>query len=408
MQVPATPADETYIGTIRVVGPMQESRPTGQGAVPGVLFRGGTSKGLFVREGVLPDPGPLRDELVLELFGSPDPLQVDGVGGAKSHTSKLMIVGASDRAGVDVDYTFGQVAVADPTVDWGGNCGNLTGAVGVFAVHQGLVDFDPPAVELTLHNTNTETVVDQTVPVTPAGPNVYGDYAIDGVPGTGPRIPSRYRDPAGGVTGSLFPTGNPVDRIDGLDVTVADVGNPCAFVRAADLGLSGTELPADLTAAEGLLDRIELLRGEVCARLGLAESAEAARESSPAVPQFALVSDPQSFDTSVDTRVDAADVDVTARIVTSGTPHHAYAVTGAMCLAAAARLPGTVPNEVSREGTGGTITIGHPKGTIDVGVELDDCGVAAVTVARTARPLFVGEVTYRYVDGLRALAPDDG
>ena len=388
--------------------------PTGQGSVEGVLFRGGTSKGFFVREEVLPEPGSLRDELILELFGSPDPLQVDGLGGSKSHTSKIMLVTDSDRDDVDVEYTFGQVAVEDPNVDWGGNCGNLTSAIGAFAVREGLVEFEPPEADLTLLNTNTDTLVDQRVPVTADGPDVYGEYAIDGVPGTGPYIPSRFRDPAGGVTGALFPTGRPVDSVtlDGeeVDCTVLDVGNPCVFLRAGDAGLSGTELPDELAETPGLLDRLEHVRGQICERLDMADSAEAAREQSPAVPQLALVSEPQSFDCSVDKRVEAEDVDITARVFTSGTPHHAYAVTGAMCLAAASRLPGTVPNEALRDGVADSVTIGHPKGAIEIGVELDDPDdperVDAVTVGRTARPLMTGLAHYRYVGELSQLAPD--
>lgn len=411
-----------------------ESKPIGQGSIPGVLFRGGTSKGFFVRDGVLPEPGTLRDELILELFGSPDPLQVDGIGGAKSHTSKLMIVGSADREDVDVAYTFGQVAVEDPVVDWGGNCGNLTGAVGAFAVHQGIVDVEPPAADLTLVNTNTDTVIDQTVPVTSHGLDVYGDYAIDGVPGTGPRIPSRFRDPEGGVTGALFPTGTSTEQVtrkgasrDGGDLSVtcsvADVGNPCVFLRAADLDLDGTELPVELSETPGLLDELERIRGVVCERIGLVDDASDSRDESPAVPQIAVVSEPQSYDSSVETRVSADDIDITARIVTSGTPHHAYAVTGAMCLAATASLPGTIPNEVVRRGTDGSVTIGHPKGKIEIGVEVtegetqhthnedaDDDGpdpqIEAVTVGRTARPLFTGEAQYRYVGDLKSLAPD--
>lgn len=386
---------------------------TGQGAVDGVLFRGGTSKGFFVRAAALPAPGELRDELVLELFGSPDPLQVDGIGGAKSHTSKLMVVTASDRDGVDVEYTFGQVAVEDPVVDWGGNCGNLTSAVGAFAVEAGLVEFKPPAVELTLLNTNTDTLIDQQVPVTADGLDVYGDYAIDGVPGTGTHIPSRFRDPAGGVTGSLFPTGTQVERVavDGVEVecSVVDVGNPCVFLRAGDVGLSGTDLPDRLAETDGLVERIELIRGAICEQLGLADQAEMAREESPAVPQIAVVSEPQSYDCSVDKRVEASEIDITARIFTSGSPHHAYAVTGAMCLAAACRLPGTVPNEVVRDDVGDAVTIGHPKGAIEIGVEADTEGgeprVDAVTVGRTARPLFTGSVHFRYVGELASLAP---
>jgi 2-methylaconitate cis-trans-isomerase PrpF len=326
----------------------------------------------------LPDRERLREALVLELFGSPDPLQVDGIGGSKSHTSKVMAVTDSDADGVDVEYTFGQVAVDDPVVDWSGNCGNLTSAVGVFAVLDGLVEPTAPAVELTLRNTNTGTLIDQRIPTADGEPDVYGDYAVDGVPGTGACISSRFRDPAGSVTGSLFPTGAPVDRVtvdeQTVECSVVDVGNPCVFVRAADLGLSGTELPGELTETEGLLDRTERIRGAVCQRLGLAERAETAGTESPAVPQFAVVSPSQSYDCSVDKRVEADDIDVTGRIVTSGTSHHAYAVTGAMCLPAATRLPGTVPNGVRRDGVDESVTIGHPKGTIRIGVDIESAG----------------------------------
>lgn len=405
--------DERYMSPILIEFDMQtDFTPTGQGAVEGVLFRGGTSKGLFVHREALPPEGNLRNDLVLELFGSPDPLQVDGIGGSKSHTSKLMIVDRSDRDGVDVEYTFGQVAVEDPVVDWGGNCGNLTSAIGAFAVLVSLVEFEPPAAELTLYNTNTDTLIDQRVPITADGPDVYGDYAIDGVPGTGSRIDSRFRDPAGGVTGSLFPTGGQVDRVevDGekVEYSIADVGNPCVFLRADDLGLAGVELPDELAENEGLVNRIELIRGAVCEELDLADNAETAREQSPAVPQIAVVSEPQSYDCSVDKRIESSEIDITARIFTSGTPHHAYAVTGAMCLAAACRLPGTVPNEIVRDGTDSSVTIGHPKGSIEIGVETDEdrTHINAVTVGRTVRPLFTGSVHYRYVGNLANLAPD--
>ena len=386
-----------------------------QGRVEGLLVRGGTSKGLFVRAGDLPPAGPLRDALALELFGSPDPLQVDGIGGSKSHTSKLMVVEASDRAGVDVDYTFGQVAVTSPVVDWSGNCGNLTSAVGPYAILEGLVEAEAPTTSLTLYNTNTRTVVEQTVPVEAGEPAVEGDYAIDGVPGTGARIDSRFLDPAGGVAGALLPTGNPVDElvVDGetYEASLVDVSNPNVFVRAADLGLAGTELPDALGADPGLLERVEAIRAAGAVAMGLVETPEAATEERPGTPQIALVSEPQGADTSIGGRVEAADVDVTARIFTTGTPHHAYAMTGAMCVAAACRVPGTIPNALVRPGEG-AVTIGHPKGrlTVDVttGGSRDEPTVESVSVGRTARPLMHGSVYYRHLDELAELVEARG
>jgi 2-methylaconitate cis-trans-isomerase PrpF len=185
-----------------------------------------------------------------------------------------------------------------------------------------------------------------------------------------------------------------------------DVANPCVFVRASDLGLEGDELPAELADTPGLLDRFERIRGTVCERLGIVDDATAAREETPTTPFIAVVSPPRSYDCSVDRTVSASEIDVTARIITTGTPHHAYAMTGAMCLAAASRFPGTIPNQVVRR-SGERVTIGHPKGTIEVGVDVDIGDgtpvVESVSVGRTVRPLLSGEAYYRYVDGLERL-----
>lgn len=376
-----------------------------QGHIKGTLIRGGTSKGFFVHEHVLPPPGSVRDELVLELFGSPDPLQVDGIGGSHSHTSKLMIVSPSDRPGVDVDYTFGQVGVDKPVIDWSGNCGNLTSAIGVFAIREGLVDGAPHETDLTLYNTNTDTRIEQSIPMESGEPAIRGEYSVDGVPGTGARIDSTFLDPAGGVTGELFPTGQPINDLDvdgeSIEVSLVDVANPNVFVRASDLGLSGTELPEVLGSDRGLVEHVERIRAHGCVAMGLVDDVETATAEWPGIPQIALVSEPQAYETSVGGAVDPGTIDITARIFTTGTPHHAYAMTGAMCLGAAARLPGTIPNECARNGD--EVTIGHPKGRITVGVDIADNGVSSVTVARTARPLMDGRVYFRpdgTLDGL--------
>lgn len=382
-----------------------------QGSVDGWLIRGGTSRGLFVRESALPVDldDDLIDPLALELFGSPDPIQVDGIGGSHSHTSKLMVVSPSDRPGVSVDYTFGQIAVDRPLVDWGGNCGNLTSAIGTFALLEGMADVTEPTTELVLYNTNTDTRIEQSIPIAGGRPAVDGDYAIDGVAGTGARIDSAFFEPAGGVFGSLFPTGNAADEVtvdgEAIEVSLVDVTNPCVYVRAADLGLEGTELPEALSAMPGLLERLEQVRGTVCEQIGRVGRAADAATESPTVPFIAVVSPPQASDRSDGGRVEAADVDVTARIVTTQTPHHAYAMTGAMCLAAATRLPGTIPSEVARSvPADAPVRIGHPKGRIAVDVTTGgERSVERVTVGRTARPIMDGSVYYRYVDELATL-----
>lgn len=378
-----------------------------QGRVEGRLVRGGTSKGFFVTEQDFPDvDGELRDTLLLEMFGSPDPLQVDGIGGGISSTSKFMLVGESDRDGVDVDYTFGQVAVEQPAVDWSGNCGNLTSAIGTFALKEELVEVDGDPTTVTLYNTNTDTRIEQSIPTDQGVPTPYGDYAIDGVPGTGARVDSKFFDPAGGVFGSLTLTGNFRDTVtvDGAEyeVSLVDATNPCVFVRASDLGLSGTELPSELNERPEVLDTLELIRGAVCEELSLVDDAADARSERPTIPFIAFVSEPQSYEDSLGGSVDAGDIDVTARVITTQSPHHAYAMTGAMCLAAAAQLKDTIPNEVSRETTE-SVTIGHPKGEITVGVDATGTDIESVTVGRTVRELMRGSTNYRYVDGLEQL-----
>lgn len=382
-----------------------------QGRVNGRLIRGGTSRGLFIRESVLPVAldDDLIESLALELFGSPDPIQVDGIGGSHSHTSKLMVVRPSERPGIAVDYTFGQVAVDRPVVDWGGNCGNLTSAIGAFALLEGMAETVEPATELTLYNTNTATTIEQTIPIKDGRPAVYGDYAIDGVAGTGARIDSTFLTPAGGVFGSLFPTGNIIDEItvDGstIEISLVDATNPCVYVRAADLDLQGKELPDNLTTKPGLLNRIEAIRGAVCEKIGLVERAEDAAIESPTVPFVAVVSPPQDYECSNGEAINADEIDITARIVTTQTPHHAYAMTGAMCLAAAARLPETIPNEAVRSASDDEpVRIGHPKGRITVDVTInDDRSVESITVGRTIRPIMDGTVYYQFVNELAAL-----
>ncbi|MDL5363453.1 PrpF domain-containing protein [Halalkalicoccus sp. NIPERK01] len=382
---------------------MPNPESTLQRGIEGRLIRGGTSKGFFADPAAFPADPTKRDEVVLELFGSPDPLQVDGLGGSHTHTSKLMLVDEGDRSDVDLAYRYAQVGIDEATVDWDGNCGNLASAVGVYGLLDGLVEPTEPTTTVRIYSENTDSLLEQDVPVAEGEPTPYGTRRIDGVPGSGARIPTRYLDPCGGMLGAALPTGEPTDElvVDGESYTVSivDATNVTVFLRAGALGLDGTELPAAIEADAGLLDRLERIRAAACVELGLVDDPERASIERPTMPFVALVSPPRGYATSIEGRVDAAEIDITARMVSTGRPHHAYATTGAMCLAAATRLPGTIPADVAR-GTGDAVRIGHPKGTIRIGVDARSTGpsVRSVSIDRTARLLMAGTAFVRDPD----------
>lgn len=378
------------------------------------IIRGGTSKGVFIRLADLPDDPCRRDELALALMGSPDPMQLDGLGGTHSSTSKLMAVGTSDEArragfsveGNSVTYLFAQVGVDSPVVDWKGNCGNLTTGVAVYALELGLLPTEDPETTVEMTNLNTGVRVTATVPTTNGMPREDGDFSMPGIPGTGARIDLTFHDPAASLTGRLFPTGRKrediVIRGTAIAVTILDVTNPVVVVAAADLGIQGIELPSDLNRHTDFLDTVETLRSHAAVRCGLASDAGTAMVDSPAVPRVILVAPPQEHTTVSGQVITEAAADYVVRTSSMGVIHHAFTGTGLMASAVAAAVSGTVFERLGRMARTGVVRLAHPKGVVDVSVDLDGDGdqptVRSVTVARTARRLLSGRAYLKTTD----------
>ncbi|MDE2326726.1 MAG: PrpF family protein [Rhodospirillales bacterium] len=375
-------------------------------AIRAVFMRGGTSKALIFRAGDLPADRADWAPIFLAAMGSPDPAmrQLDGMGGGVSSLSKCCVVGPPSRPDADVDYTFAQVAIDRPEVDYASNCGNMSSAIGPFAVDEGLVA--PPAgneAVVRIHNTNTGKIIVARFPMEDGRAAVTGDLAIDGVAGTGAPIRLDFTDPGGAGTGRLLPTGNLTDRLDvpglgPLRVTLIDAANPCVLVAAADLGMTATETPAAMERDTALIAGIEALRRAASVRMGLAADLEAAARiiSVPKVGILAPPADAPVLSGAVQT---AASVDILARMMSSGQPHRAVPLTGALCLAVACRLPGTVAHDLVRPGEAADpVRVGHPSGAILVAAGVssgpDGPRVSHATVFRTARRLFQGEVLH--------------
>jgi 2-methylaconitate cis-trans-isomerase PrpF len=358
-----------------------------QRRIRAVYMRGGTSRALFFHERDLPAAGPERDEVILRALGSPDPYgrQLDGLGGGISSLSKACIIGPPSRPDADVDYTFAQVEVRQPVVDYKGNCGNCSSAVGPFAVDEGLVTAREGETVVRIHNTNTDKVIVAHVPVEHGQAAVGGDFELPGVAGKGARIALDFVDPGGAVTGALLPTGRTRDVIDGIAASLVDATNPMAFLRARDLGLTGTESPAEIDGNAALTARLERIRALAGQCMGIVGSA--------AVPKIALVSPPAAF-TAVDgTTYPATAVDVVARVMSMGNCHRAFALTAAMCLAVAARIEGTVVQEATGAPSRADVRLGHPSGVLSIAAEVIPGPIArCVTVYRTARRLMEGFV----------------
>jgi 2-methylaconitate cis-trans-isomerase PrpF len=376
-------------------------------------MRGGTSKAVFLKEADLPVGPEERDRIILSIFGTPDRRQIDGLGGADPLTSKLALigpprVGLPGAAGTHLTYTFGQVEIVHPEIDWLSLCGNISAAVGAFAVYEGYVEPVSPVTQVKVYNTNLDRVLSIEVPVADGRPLEEGTYVVPGVPGTGARILVDFAETAGAATGALLPTGNPTDVLEipghgSLEVSLIDIGNAHVFVRAHDLGLKGTETAAEIDRNPNLTALLELIRGAAAARMGMISSPDASREESPATPLIGMISPPADYLDAIGGRtVHADEVDLVSRLMFMQQIHKTYAATSTACTGVASQIPGTIVHEATsteartvlrnrRE-----VRIGHPAGVIETEVELEraDGGYAVrrATVARTARRIMEGYV----------------
>ena len=369
-----------------------------------VVMRGGTSKALFFRDNDLPVDQQARERAILRAFGSPDRRQIDGLGGANSSTSKVAIISVSNRDDADIDYNFGQVSVDKPYVGWSMNCGNISSAVGPYAVDEGLVKAVEPYTVVRIFNTNTKKRIISYVPVKD-GKTDYssGDFEVNGVPGVASRIDIEFEEPGGAVTGKTLPTGNAQDAVtldDGktYHVSLVDAANPVVFMRADELGIRGTELPWEfekLSNYEEINSVVEKIRCWAAVQIGFVDEASKATKNSPELPKVGFVCPPIGY-TDGSGRVWAPDsYDITGRLFSMGKMIHAYMGTGTVCTMVAANIPGTVVNEIVAPRLGECITelkIGHPFGLIDVSAKLEDGQVKSATIGRTARRLMEGWV----------------
>jgi 2-methylaconitate cis-trans-isomerase PrpF len=370
-----------------------------------VFMRGGTSKAVMFRRDDLPANPKDWDSIFLEVMGSPDPngRQLDGMGGGISSLSKICIIGRPSRPDADVDYTFAQIGVRDTFVDYGANCGNMSSAVGPFALDEGLVAA-PASGEaaIRIHNTNTSKIIVARFPVEHGSLADTGDIEIDGVAGKAAPIRLEFLEPGGARTGKLLPSGNAVDDLDvgGLGTVRAscvDAANPCVFVDASAVGKSGDELPDVLDSDAVFLQRMEDIRCAASVKMGIAPDIDQARRMT-GIPKVAMVSGPRAGRTLSGRALATSDADIWVRMISVGQPHRATPITGAICLAVASRIPGSIPAELNK--SKGPTRIAHPSGVtlVDAGVSVSGPGEVKAdygAVYRTARRLFEGNVVYR-------------
>ena len=377
--------------------------------IPATYMRGGTSKGVFFALTDLPknaqEPGPARDALLLRVIGSPDPYgkQTDGMGGATSSTSKTVILAKSQRDDHDVDYLFGQVAIDKPFVDWSGNCGNLTAAVGAFAISQGLVDKaklpESGIAVVRIWQANINKTIIAHVPMVDGEVQELGDFELDGVTFPAAEVLVEFVDPADGE-GDMFPTGNLVDKLEVpgepvFDATFTNAGIPTIFLKAEQLGYQGTELQEAINGDAAALERFETIRAHGAIKMGLIESLDEAAGRQH-TPKIAFVAPAKAYTSSSGKAIAADEIDLHVRALSMGKLHHAMMGTAAVAIGTAASIPGTIVNQAAGGQACESVRFGHPSGTLKVGAKASEQAgkwqVEKVSMSRSARVLMQGWV----------------
>lgn len=377
-----------------------------QRKIAAVFMRGGTSKGVMFHRRDLPRDETEWDPLFMRIMGTPDPngRQLDGMGGGISSTSKICIIGPPTHPDADVDYTFAQVGVHHAIVDYAGNCGNMSAAVGPFALDEGLLAKPKgPDTTVRIHNTNTGKIIISRFHNQNGVSQVAGDAVLDGVAGSGSPVRLEFTDPGGAKTGRLLPGGQPKQQLqiaNGhiVEASLIDAANPCVFVTASTLGCNGSESPQEIDTRPELMNKLEAIRTTASVAMGIAPTLEAASAVS-SVPKVALIAPPAAFRTLAGRPVSADEMDVSVRMISVGQAHRAVPLTGAMCLAAGARIRGSLPYAAARQTAKVPLRIAHASGITPVDAELSGegaCGsdlrVDYIAVTRTTRRLFEGYV----------------
>ena len=369
------------------------------------IVRGGTSKGVFLMRNELPADPVLRDKVILAVYGSPDVRQIDGLGGSDLLTSKCAIIGPATRPDADVDYTFGQVGILLPKVEYVTTCGNISSGVGPYAIYHNLIAKKEPITTVRIHITNNNRILIAEVPVTDGELAIEGDYKIHGCPGTGAKITIDFSDTGGIVTNKVLPTGKPKDtlKVEGIgeiEVSIVDAGNPTVFIHAPTVGLKGTESPMEIDGNPDLLERLEKIRSVVAEKLGFVSDWRKATVESQFLPFVVIVNAPEDYvDFTTGNVVRKDSFDVLGRMLFNQMMHKTYPGTGTVCTGTAARIPGTIVHDLTTKTGAKEVRIGHPAGIITIDVAVDMQGETPVltraAIGRTARIIMDGYVFVR-------------
>lgn len=364
---------------------------------PCVFMRGGTSKAVIFQKKDLPEDKKLWKDIFLKTMGTPDVKQIDGMGGTVSSTSKIAVVSPSDRRDADVDYYFVQVGIKQPTVSDNLNCGNISSAIGPFAIDEGLVPAKEPVTVVRIFNVNTGKIIESHVQVEDGHAKVYGEESIKGVPGTAAPIALYFEEPGGAATGKTFPTGKKreifeVPDYGSIEVSVIDISNAAVYVRAEDVGMSGTEL-TEINENARLLEHLERIRCIAAEKMGWVEHWREAAEKFSASPKIGILSAPRSYTDMDGNKVEKESMDLCCRMISMGAMHKAYPMSYAVGTGAAAMIDGTIVHELARCTHGdGKVVIGHASGCTTVNVVMNGDHVAKAGIVRTARRIMDGYI----------------